>query len=259
MAPANSAAALIDTDNDTLVFQGPVDEVDKLKKILPQIDTATGEVIVKAVVYEVATGKDIGSAFSLALNILGGRLGINLGDPATLANAVTFKSSSIDAAISALSTDSRFKTVSTPRLRVKSGAQARLTVGQDVPTLGAVSYAQGGGQPVQSVEYRSAGVILGITPQVRDAGIDLHVDQQISDFVKTDTGVNGSPTLTKRSFSTDVSLADGELVVLGGLTQDKNSAARSGISFLPKLLQSSSSADSRTEVLLLLQVDKIVR
>lgn len=114
-------------------------------------------------------------------------------------------------------------------------------------------------QAIQSVEYRSSGVILDITPQVRDEGIDLHVVQQISDFVKTETGVNGSPTLTKRSFSTDVTVAAGELVVLGGLTQDKNSEARSGLSFLPKLLQSSSLVDNRTEVLLLLQVDTVVR
>lgn len=48
-------------------------------------------------------------------------------------------------------------------------------------------------QAIQSVEYRSAGVILSVTPQIFDAGIDLHVDQQISDFVRTETGVNGSP------------------------------------------------------------------
>jgi type II secretory pathway component GspD/PulD (secretin) len=144
-------------------------------------------------------------------------------------------------------------------MRVRSGSEARLIVGRDVPTLGALQYAQGGTQPVQSVEYRSAGVILSITPMVRDAGIDLRVDQQISDFAKTDTGVNGSPTLTKRSFSTDVTLMDGELVLLGGLTQDKAVNAHSGFSFLPQILQSASLSDSRTEVLLLLQVDRVVR
>lgn len=258
-APSTSAAAAIDRKSDTLVFSGTAGEVVKLKRALEQVDIASGEVAVRAVVYEVATGNDDGSAFSLALNILGGRLGLNIGDAGALASAVTFKSGTIDAAISALSSDSRFKAISTPRMRVRSGAQAHLTVGQDVPTLGAVSFPQGGGQVVQSVEYRSSGVILGITPQVREAGIDLQVDQQISDFVKTDTGVNGSPTLTKRSFSTDVTVADGELVVLGGLTQDKSSEARSGLSFLPSFLHSSRLSGTRTELLLLLQVDRVLR
>lgn len=258
LASPTSAAGLIDVESDTLVFYGLADEVEKLKKILPQIDTPTGEVAVKAVVYEVATNKDSGSAFSLALNILGGKLGLSYGNSGALSNAVTFKSGTIDAAISALSSDSRFKTLTSPRLRVRSGSEARLTVGQDVPTLGALQYAQGSSQPVQSIEYRSAGVILAITPKVREAGIDLHVDQQISDFAKTDTGVNGSPTLTKRSFSTDVTLMDGELIVLGGLTQDKTVDAHSGFSFLPKMLHSLSTADGRTEVLLLLQVERVV-
>ena len=260
LAQPSTGGAYRATDTDEfIVFSGAHKEIVKLQKLLDQLDTATGEVVVKAVLYEVATGRDSGSAFALALSVLGGKLGLTLGAPGTLTNAITFKSISIDAAVSALSTDSRFKTVSTPSLRVRSGAQAHLTVGQDVPTLGAVSYPQGGGQAIQSVEYRSSGVILDITPQVRDAGIDLHVVQQISDFVKTETGVNGSPTLTKRSFSTDVTVATGELVVLGGLTQDKNSEAKSGLSFLPRLLQSTSLVDNRTEVLLLLQVDKVLR
>lgn len=48
------------------------------------------------------------------------------------------------------------------------------------------------------------------------------VDQQISDFASTRSGVNNSPTLTKRSLITTVSTRDGELIVLGGLTQDKS-------------------------------------
>ncbi len=254
--PPGSAAATIDQDSDTMIFQGTGEEIAKLKKLLPQVDTATGEVVVKAVVYEVTTGQSDATAFSLALNLLGGKLGVSIGDPAALANSITFKTASIDAAFSALAGDSRFKAVSTPRVRVKSGSQARLTVGADVPTLGAVSYPQGGGQPIQSVEYRSSGVILGLMPLVRESGIDLTVDQQISDFVKTETGVNNSPTLTKRALTTTVTVGDGELIVLGGLTQDKNTESTSGLSFLPKFMRSNSSSDSRTEVLLLLQVSK---
>lgn len=256
-APPGSAAAMIDQDSDTLVFQGTQDEIAKLKTVLPQVDTASGEVVVKAVVYEVTTGSADGSAFGLALNVLGGKLGVTIGGAATLANSVSIKSTSIDSAFSALAGDNRFKAISTPQIRVKSGAQARFTVGQDVPTLGAVSYAQNGTQPVQSVEYRSAGVILNLMPTVRDSTVEMTIDQQISDFAKTETGVNNSPTLTKRQLSTTVSIDDGELVLIGGLTQDKNTDTHSGLSFLPQILHSRSNTASRTEILLLLQVSKI--
>lgn len=253
-----SASAMIDQDGDTMIFQGSAEEIVKLKKLLPQVDTSSGEVAVKAVVYEVNTGSRDGTAFSLALNLLGGKLGISAGsDAATLNNAVTFKAANFEVALSALAGDSRFKVVSTPRVRVKSGATARLTVGQDVPTLSSVSYPQGGGNAVQSVEYRSSGVILNLSPVVRGAVVDMTVDQQISDFAKTETGVNDSPTLTKRSLTTTVSAADGELIVLGGLTTDKDSQGTSGLSFLPKFMRTSNQSSNRTEVLLLLQATKI--
>jgi general secretion pathway protein D len=253
-----SAAAMIDQDSDTLIFQGAAVEIAKLKKLLLQVDTASGEVAIKAVVYEVSTGNTEGTAFSMALNLLGGKLGVSVGaDAATLNNALTFKAANFEMALSALAGDSRFKVVSTPRVRVKSGGLARLTVGQDVPTLGSVTYPQGGGNAVQAVEYRSSGVILNIAPIVRGATVDMTVDQQISDFAKTESGVNNSPTLTKRALSTTVSAADGELIVLGGLTTDKDSEGSSGLSFLPNFLHSNSQSSNRTEVLLLLQATKL--
>ncbi|GGX14036.1 type II secretion system protein GspD [Undibacterium macrobrachii] len=256
-AAPGSAASFIDQDSDTLVFQGTSEEVSKLKKIMPLVDVAIGEVVVKLVVYEVTTGKTEGSAFGLALNLLGGRFGLSIGNVNSLANSISLKSANIDAALSALSGDTRFNAISTPQLRVKSGTQARLTVGQDVPTLGAVTYSQNGGQPVQSVEYRSSGVILDLLPVVRESSVDMTIDQQISDFAKTQTGVNNSPTLTKRQLSTTVSVADGELVLIGGLTQDKSTDTHSGMSFLPKLFHTKSNDDSRTEIILMIQVTKV--
>jgi general secretion pathway protein D len=255
--PAHSAASLIDQDSDTMIFQGTEKEIAMLERLLPQVDVAAGEVVIKAVVYEVTTGLSEGTAFNLAASLLGGRLGVSLGSGSDLGNALTLRTTSIDIAVSALSADSRFKAVSTPRVRVKSGQQAQLVVGQDVPTLGAVTVPQQGGQAVQSVEYRSSGVILGLAPTVRESGVEVRVDQQISDFARTETGVNNSPTLTKRSLTTTVTAVDGELIVLGGLTQDKNSNSRSGLSFLPKFLHTVSDSDTRTEILLLLQVTRM--
>jgi general secretion pathway protein D len=256
-APPSSAAGQVQTDADTLIFSGTETEVASLNKLLSQVDVAVGEVFVRAALFEVSTGTEDASGFSLALNLLGGKFGLTLGGSAALANSATIKTSTIEAVFGLLGGDSHFKALSSPRLRVKSGTSARLMVGQDVPTIGAVTYPQGGGSPVQSVEYRSAGVIFGLTPTVRDTSIDLVVDQQISDFAKTESGVNNSPTLSKRSLTTTVGLADGEIVLLGGLTSQKQVDSSSGPSWLPKVLHNSSRTDTQTEVLLLLQVERV--
>ena len=142
-----------------------------------------------------------------------------------LDHAVRIKTAGIDAVLSALATDSRFKVVSSPSIRVRSGSSARFSVGQEVPVLGAVSYPGSGQQPIQSVEYRPSGVIFELTPQVRDATVDCSLSQQVSNFVNTTTGVNNSPTLIKRELKTDVSLADGDVIVLGDMTGQRTAAA----------------------------------
>ncbi len=101
------------------------------------------------------------------------------------------------------------------------------------PVLGKVSYADN--RPLQSVEYRSSGVILPVTPQILADVVELTIDQQLSDFVKTDTGFNNSPTLTKRQVKTQVAVSDGDIILLGGLAKSKLSSANTGFSFLTKV------------------------
>jgi len=256
-APAGSAAALIDRNSDVLVFHGPAAEVRQLEKLLVQLDDRQGEVMVRGMVYEVGASDKDGSAFSLALNLLGGKFSLTSGATNVLGNAVRIKSSGIDAVASALSSDNRFKVISSPSLRVRSGGAGSFSVGQEVPVLGAVTFVGNGQAPVQSVEYRTSGVIFEFQPVVRDAVVDLTLTQQISSFVSTDTGVTGSPTLIKREVKTALSMADGDIVVLGGLAENKESKGRDGLSFVPAFFQSKTRESSRSEILLILQLTKI--
>jgi type II secretory pathway component GspD/PulD (secretin) len=242
-------------DVDAFIFQGTEKEIAQLQKLLVQVDIPTGEVMVKGIVYEVTTGQKEGSAFTLALSILGGRFGVNVGK-AIAGDSFTIKTPSIDAVFSALATDSRFKSVSSAFLRVKSGATARFSVGSDVPVLGAVQIDRNG-NPVQSVEYKPSGVIFDLMPQIRSSTIDLTINQQLSSFIPTTTGVNNSPTLIKRELSTTIGAENDDVIVLGGLDDEKNSQDNSGLSFLPAFLKSRGGESAKTEILLVLHVKKI--
>lgn len=252
-----SAYSLQDkSDQDAFIFHGTEKEIAQLQKLLQQIDVQTGEVLVKGMVYEVTTGEKDGSAFGLALNIMQGKFGLNIGKIAPVGSSITFKSASIDAVFSALSTDSRFKSVSNPSLRVKSGSNARFSVGSDVPVLGAVQFDKNG-NPIQSVEYKPSGVIFDLKPQIRENVIDLTINQQLSSFIPTTTGVNNSPTLIKREISTSIGAANDDVIVLGGLDEEKNSQDNSGLSFLPNWMKSRGGESGKTQILLVLQVQKI--
>ncbi|MFM0318155.1 type II secretory pathway protein [Paraburkholderia nemoris] len=257
-APPTSAAAMVDQSSDTMVFLGSAKEIAMLKSVLPQVDTKIGEVAIRAWVYEVSTENDRTTGFQLAASILGGRLGLSLGagvDPSV--NAFRIHTGFLDAAIAALDSDSRFHVVTSPNLRVTSGKHGRLNVGQSVPVIGSVSYPATSGAPVQSVAYEDAGVIFDVVPTVKDDVIDTDVTVEISDFQKTSTGVNNSPTKNTRKSETSMTLQDGEVVVMGGLSQGKDSTVTSGIRWLPSFMDGRSVDRSRSDIVLVLQVSKI--
>lgn len=253
--------ASTDRDVDLLVFHGTDKEIDRLKSLLAQVDLPAGEVLVKAVVYEVQTTKKEGSGVDLLASFLNGKLGLTVsgGAAAAVSSAfikLPFKALDLSAIYSAIDSDDRFKVVTSPRLRVQSGASARFSVGNQTPVLGAVSL-DSNGRATQSIEYKPSGVIFDITPTVRQGGTQLKVSQQISQFVPTTTGVNNSPTLNQRQLFTQITARDDEIIVLGGLDENRDSSTDTGLSFLPSWMRSKSGQDAKTEIVLLLTVQRL--
>jgi len=245
---------------DDLVFVGSPSEIRNVKHLLPQLDRAAGEVVVRGWVYEVNTENDQNSAFSIAakvLNGIGGQVSLSNGPTDQDATALRFTSNYLNFAISALNADTRFKQVSDPHVRVLSGSDVRLNVGSRVPTLGSISYQGASGTPVQSVEYQDAGLIFDVQPTVMVDAIQVQLQEQMSSFVATTTGVNNSPTKNTRQMTTTVSMKDGEVIVIGGLVQDTDSSTNNSLGWLPHFLDGHGSSKGRTEVLLVLQVSKV--
>ncbi|TCH93683.1 type II secretion system protein GspD [Pasteurella multocida] len=242
---------------DKLVFYGTSSEIARAKSVLKSVDTVSKEVVVTGYVFEVQTTEKEGSGINLLAKLLSGKLGINIGIKQNFENFITVNAGNLDAMIELFRTDSRFHVVSSPTLRVKSGSRGNFSVGSDVPILGSVKYDKDG-RAVQSIEYRSSGVIFEIVPTVKNGAIDLKIQQQLSNFVKTDTGVNNSPTLIKRDLVTDVTVKSGDVVVLGGLAQNKLTEGETGFSFLPKgFLTGKSKSDEKTDIIVLLQVKQL--
>lgn len=248
----SSAYSLIDKrEQDSFLFKGTQDQVTQLNHLLQQVDTPVPEILLRAVVYEVGSYGIEGGALKLAANLLNGQLGINI--PGTIVGGISvgLKTASLDAVISALDSDQRFKVVSRPQVRVRSGASARFAVGSDLPVLGNATLDRNG-NPVQSVEYKPSGIILAATPEIREGSIELAVQQEISSFTATTTGVNNSPTLIKRAVNTRLTVQPGELVVMAGLEETKHDKSETRLPLLGWLLNRQTE-ERTTEVLIFLQ------
>ena len=206
-------------DNNRLIFKGSGVEIAKLKKLLEQFDKRQREIVIRGKIYEVTTKQTDASSLSIIADIFK-NAGLALSNGAKLVNYLSFTDKHVNAYWSALSSDDRFKLISEPSLRVRSNTTATLIVGNDVPTLGSVTYQDG--QPVQSVTYRSSGIIFEITPEILDNVINLSVRQEMSNFNETTSGVNNSPTLVKREIRTNITANNAELIILGGLVENKD-------------------------------------
>ncbi|MGN7982226.1 type II secretion system protein GspD [Burkholderia sp. 22313] len=242
---------------DELVFLGAPRDIADLKRLLPQLDYPAGEVVVRGWVYEVSNTDQHNTAFSIAAKLLNGTLSAANGSTDSDPTRIRFDAGFLSVAISALNADTRFRQVSDPHVRVVSGQSVRLNVGSQVPTLGSISYQGASGTPVQSVQYQDAGLIFDVQPTVMADSIQVKLNEEMSSFVATSTGVNNSPTKNTRQMATTVNLKDGEVVVLGGLVQDVDTRSTNSPGWLPKFLDGHSASKGRTEVLLVLQVSKV--
>lgn len=253
-APPGSATAQIDSKVDTILLHSEdKEELEKVKKYLSMLDIPDGNLLVKAKIYEVSYSDKDGSALGLIMNIASNKLNVQFNSASTLDNVLKFTSNGLSLVFSNIETDSRFKLLSSPYLRVKNNSTSSLTVGQSVPTLGSISYQGSSGTPVQNVEYKDSGLLFKLTPTIKEESIDIQLSQQISEVLNTTTGVNTTPTLTKRQLETSFTTKKNEVVVLGGLKQEKSTSGTSRPFFLPFLSNDNQSKDN-TEIVIMLEV-----
>ncbi len=256
--PVDTGKSLYSMSNNTgadlLLFRGLPADIERLKGLLDKLDVPVPRVLVRAVIMETRNLEQSGYSVSGVAKLLSGKLGVTVaGTPA--GNLLSFSSSNFDAVVSALQGDSKVKVLTAPSVFAEAGAAASLSVGASVPTLGAIQY-DGNGRSQQSVSYQDTGVILRVTPRILDDSISLSVEQEISDAVQTQTGVAGSPTITKSNIQTSFNLRSGESVILGGLSAEKSAVARDSLPFWRRLTLGNTSSEASSDIVIVLYVEK---
>lgn len=238
-------------EGDALAIGGERQDVERAIAIARSIDKPRPQVEIRAVLFEVRTTESRASALSLLAEVAGASVQVETG-PIVGNNIVRFATGGLRAVLSATRADGRFKVVAEPSLAALSGSSATINAGSQVPTIGAVTFAEDG-SPVRSVVYRDSGVSLTVAPIVRGGEIELAVQQERSSFAKTTTGVDDSPTLNRASASALLAMAPGETIALAGLKENSEGDGRQR--FLGGLFGGRSREKSESELLLLIQAD----
>ena len=116
-----------------------------------------------------------------------------------------------------------------------------MTVGQDVPVLTSQAIAGGvqqGGSSLftNTISNRSTGTTLNILARVNSSGIvTMQIDQEVSQPQGNSSSSIDSPSFSKRSFSTQVTVQDGETIAIGGFIQETKTNDSAGVPVLHKI------------------------
>jgi general secretion pathway protein D len=166
--------------------------------------------------------------------------GISLGSSG-FTYSVLNNAGQVRARLNALSSTNRVSILSSPRVMARNGEEATVQVGQEVPiitsqqTTGTTVNTGTTATPgvLQTVQYRSTGVILKVKPAIHSGDqIDLDLVQEVSEAATTDTGVNVSPTFSTRKVDTKLTLQNGSTVMLAGLISNTSTRGGGGIPLL---------------------------
>ncbi|MGH6609715.1 MAG: type II secretion system secretin GspD, partial [Burkholderiaceae bacterium] len=137
----------------------------------------------------------------------------------------------------ALATAADANILSTPTIQTLDNEEAKFLVGQNIPLITG-SFAQGAGagagvNPFQTFERRDIGLQLRVKPQISEGGVvRLAIYQELSSIQNTLSAAQGGIITNKRSFESMVLVEDGNIVVLGGLIEDRTDNARSQVPVL---------------------------
>jgi general secretion pathway protein D len=233
-------SVVADEPNNTIVITATASEYRRIRTILQAIDSQPNQVLIEATLAEVTLNDELKMGvrwfFNKSANSVGqtDAAGTSFGPLTGAATnllpgfSYVFNSLNIKAVINALSTVSDVNIISSPTLMVAENKKATLQVGNDVPILTQASQQQAGvGAIVNSVTYRSTGVILNITPRVADDGrVLLEIEQESSDVSGGGTAALPSPSFVQRKVKTTVTVRDGETIILAGFIQDKSQRDR---------------------------------
>jgi general secretion pathway protein D len=257
-----------------LIFQANPEEYSQLTALLQSLDKPAKSALIEVTVAELSVDKNsqLGVEwFFNQSNLAGGSKaigstlgGLSIGTSGFMYRVIGAEGGSPRLLLNALAADNKATILSSPRISARNGETATIQVGQEVPIVtsqqsGSVTTATGALSVLQTIQYRSTGVILKVKPAIHSGDqIDLDVTQEVSAAQSTTTGVSTSPTIGTRKFDTKLTLRNGSTVMLGGLISDESSGGNAGIPLLKdvpvlgQLFSTQSSTGKRRELIVLI-------
>ncbi|AXE29193.1 type II secretion system protein GspD [Chromobacterium phragmitis] len=244
-----------DSNSNALILNVPDPMYQNLRNVIDLLDRRRAQVYVEALVMEVSASRAtkigvqwsanfgsngfVGNSFPKAPSIIGKTDATNPTPLNSLVNSLTgggltagiinnitvggVQIPTLGLLAQALEEEAQGNLVASPQLVTMDNEKAKIVIGQEVGVISA-TYPSGtsgsSNAPYSTYDRKTVGFGLEITPQISEGGTIRMKISQAADSIDPQTVTNASgPTFNRRTLDTVVTVNDGGLVALGGLTQ----------------------------------------
>ncbi len=209
----------------------------------PIRDSTTGEIKY----YEQTTTKGDYSTLASALSgVNGAALSVVMGDWTAL--------------ISAVSSDTNSNILSSPSITVMDNGEASFIVGEEIPVITGSAAGSNNDNPFQTVDRKEVGIKLKVVPQINEGNsVQLTIEQEVSNVLPATSNAAVDVSFAKRQLNTSVMVEDGQMIVLGGLIDERAQESESkvpllgDIPYLGRLFKSTSSQMQKSNLMVFIK------
>lgn len=256
IAGKSDVSIQVSETNNALIITASPSMLETIDEVIAELDIRRSQVLIEAIIAEVSDSfsQELEVAWLTEPTLRGGVSAANLTNSSSTAalsasdqsgaffqSGLTwgfFRNASLRAFIRAIGSDNESNILSMPSVITLDNEEAEVLVGSNVPFLtgSQTSAASTTSNPFQTITREDVGITLKVTPKVSKAGtITLDVSQEV-ESVRAE-GVAGAQDLVTdvRSITTQVLIEDEDILVLGGLLDDRVSLSETKIPVLGDL------------------------
>jgi general secretion pathway protein D len=221
--------------NNAVIVQSSAQDYETIKETIQELDRIPRQVLIEAKIYEVK----LTGAFSFGISAYlqkrqdstfrtttASFASSGTSGPSLIVNSAALIGNyrELVAVLNAQENRSRTRVLSTPSILASDNISAKIQVGDEVPMLTSQGLAGGGSVGgtslfTNTIQNRSTGVILNVTPRINPSGwVTLKIQQEVSQPVApTSSSAIQSPSISVRSVQTQATVKDGETIAIAGI------------------------------------------